>query len=47
MPGDSIVFQDRSQEPNYYSEFVTTPYISVYATQYGNHQKGIFLKGTY
>ena len=29
MPGDSIVFQDKSQEPNYYSEFVTTPDISV------------------
>lgn len=45
MPGDSIVFQDRSQEPNYYSEFVTTPYISVYGYPIWESPEGLLSKG--
>ncbi|MDA9835776.1 CotH kinase family protein [Flavobacteriales bacterium] len=45
MPGDSIVFQDRSQEPNYFSEFVTTPYISVYGYPIWESPEGHLSKG--
>lgn len=45
MPGDTIVFQDKSQEPNYYSEFVTTPYISVYGYPIWESPEGLLSKG--
>ena len=45
MPGDSIVFQDKSQEPNYYSEFVTTVDISVYGYPIWESPEGLLSKG--
>jgi hypothetical protein len=45
MPGDSIVFQDKSQEPNYYSEFATTSGISVYGYPIWESPEGLLSKG--
>jgi len=45
MPGDSIVFQDKSQESNYYSEFVTTLDISVYGYPIWESPEGLLSKG--
>ena len=45
MPGDSIAFQDKSQEPNYYSEFATTPDISVYDYPIWESPEGLLSKG--
>ena len=45
MPGDSIAFQDKSQEPNYYSEFATTLDISVYGYPIWESPEGLLSKG--